>query len=74
MRCSSAITPIFDGEAEAKLIALACAEPPEGYARWTIRRLADKVVELQIVDRAHFNTVGRVLKKMNLNPTKASTG
>jgi len=73
-RATPPITPIFDGEAEAKLIALACAEPPEGYARWTIRRLADKVVELQIVDRAHFNTVGRVLKKMNLNLTKASTG
>jgi len=56
---------IFDGEAEAKLIALSCSEPPEGYAHWTIRLLADKVVELEIVETAHFNTVGRTLKKTN---------
>lgn len=69
-----AIKCIFDGEAEAKLIALACSEPPEGYARWTIRLLADKVVEMNIVDSAHFNTVGRVLKKTNLSLTGAATG
>ncbi len=55
--------PIFDGESQARLIALACSEPPAGHARWSIRLLADKVVELQIVDHAHFNTVGRALKK-----------
>ncbi len=65
---------IFDGEAEAKLIALACSEPPEGYARWTIRLLAEKVVELEIVEAAHFNTVGRALKKTNSNRTKAVIG
>lgn len=57
------IQPIFDGEAQARLIALACSEPPAGHARWSIRLLADKVVELEIVERAHFNTVGRALKK-----------
>jgi len=57
------IPPIFDGEAQARLIALACSEPPAGHARWSIRLLADKVVELEIVERAHFNTVGRALKK-----------
>ncbi len=57
------ITPIFDGEAQARLIALACSTPPAGHARWSIRLLADKVVELEIVERAHFNTVGRALKK-----------
>ncbi len=57
------IPPIFDGEAQARLIALACSTPPAGHARWSIRLLADKVVELEIVDRAHFNTVGRALKK-----------
>jgi len=57
------IPPIFDGEAQARLIALACSEPPAGHARWSIRLLADKVVELKIVERAHFNTVGRALKK-----------
>ena len=57
------IAPIFDGEAQAQLIALACSEPPEGYAHWTIRLLAEKVVERKIVEKAHFNTVGRALKK-----------
>ena len=73
-RATPPTTPIFDGEAEAKLIALACSEPPEGHARWTIRLLADKVVELQIVDKVHFNTIGRVLKKTNLNLTAANIG
>jgi hypothetical protein len=73
-RATPPIQPIFDGEAEAKLIALACSEPPEGYARWTIRLLADKVVEMKIVDRVHYNTVGRVLKKTNSSHTAANTG
>ena len=63
------IQPIFDGEAQARLTALACSEPPPGYARWTIRLLADHVVERKIVDAAHFNTVGRALKKTNSNRT-----
>ena len=54
---------IFDGEAEARLITLACSTPPSGRSRWTIRLLADKAVELKIVETVHFNTVGRVLKK-----------
>ena len=62
-RATPPITPIFDGEAQARLIALACSEPPAGHARWSIRLLADKVVELEIVEAAHFNTVGRALKK-----------
>lgn len=57
------IEPIFDGERQAQLIALACSEPPEGHARWSIRLLAEKVVEREIVPAAHFNTVGRALKK-----------
>ncbi len=57
------IRPIFDGEAQARLIALACSSPPPGHNRWSIRLLADKVVELKIVEHAHFNTVGRALKK-----------
>ncbi len=63
------IRPIFDGEAQAQLIALACSTPPPGYARWTIRLLAEKVVEMEIVDTAHFNTVGRALKKTLSNRT-----
>ena len=61
--------PIFDGEAQAKLTALACSEPPSGRARWTIRLLAAHVVERRIVPAAHFNTVGRALKKTNSNRT-----
>ncbi len=62
-RASPAITPIFDGEKEARLTALACSTPPEGCARWTLRLLEDKVVELGIVEAASDNTIGRVLKK-----------
>jgi hypothetical protein len=57
------IEPIFDGAAQAQPIALACTEPPPGYARWTIRLLAERGVEMEIVEAAHFNTVGRALKK-----------
>jgi hypothetical protein len=60
---------IFDGEAQAKLTALACSEPPEGHARWTIRLLAEHVVERKIVPAAHFNTVARALKKTISNHT-----
>ena len=57
------VPAIFDGEAQARLTALACSEPPPGFARWTIRLLAEHVVERRIVAAAHFNTVGRALKK-----------
>jgi len=64
-RATPPVAPVFDGEKQAQLTALACSQPPEGHARWTIRLLADKVVEMEIVDAAHFNTVGRALKKTN---------
>ena len=60
---NSARRRIFDGAAEAKLIALTCSPPPKGRARWTPVLLEDKVVELNIVDRAIDNTIGRTLKK-----------
>ena len=66
---ASARPRIFDGAAEAKLTALACSEPPKGRARWTLRLLEDKVVELNIVARASDNTIGRTLKKTFLNRT-----
>jgi DNA-binding transcriptional ArsR family regulator len=53
----------LDGEQEAHLIALACGAPPEGHARWSLRLLADKAVELEIVDEVSYQTVGRILKK-----------
>lgn len=55
--------PKFDGEKEAKLIALRCGSPPEGYARWNLRLLADKVVELGITDSVSYETVRQTLKK-----------
>ena len=60
---ASAKTRIFDGAAEAKLIALACSEPPKGRKRWSLQLLEEHVVELKIVDRASDNTIGRTLKK-----------
>ena len=60
---ASARPRIFDGAAEAKLIALACSEPPKGRARWSLKLLEGAVVELNIVARASDNTIGRTLKK-----------
>ena len=53
----------LDGKQEAKLIALACGKAPEGRNRWTLRLLAGKMVELQVVERVSYQTVRRVLKK-----------
>jgi len=54
----------LDGEQEARLIALACSEPPEGQARWSLRLLADKLVELEVVEEeVSYQTVRRILKK-----------
>jgi hypothetical protein len=55
----------LDGKAEARLIALACSEPPRGRVRWTLRLLADKLVELEIVDTVSTETIRRALKKTN---------
>jgi hypothetical protein len=73
-RATPAVAPIFDGEKEAKLIALACSKPPQGRARWTLRLLERKVVELEIVERASDSTIGRVLKKTLSSPIGASSG
>ena len=64
----------FDGAFEARLIALACSDPPEGRRRWTVRLLADKAVELSFAASVSHMTVQRVLKKMNLSLTSANTG
>jgi hypothetical protein len=66
---NSARRRIFDGASEAKLIALACSQPPEGYARWTLQMLESRVVELHIVERASDNTIGRTLKKTSSSRT-----
>ena len=57
----------LDGRAEARLIALACSEPPDGRAAWTLQLLADQLVELKIVDSVCDETVRRVLKKTRSN-------
>lgn len=74
MRDTPPVPPIFDGEKEAKLIALACSKPPEGHAGWSLRLLENKVVELKIVDHASDNTIGRVLKKTRLSPISRNNG
>jgi len=56
-----------DGEFEAHLIALSCSDPPEGFARWSLRLLADKMVELNYIDSISHEAVRRVLKKTNSN-------
>ena len=53
----------LDGAQEARLIALACATPPAGHAHWTLRLLADTLVELEVIDSVSYQTVRRVLKK-----------
>lgn len=68
-----------DGDFEAHLIALSCGEPPEGFARWSLKLLADKVVELNYVDSISHETIRQILKKRNQalatqgmdNPTRA---
>ena len=71
---ASARPRIFDGAAEAKLIALACSEPPKGRKRWTLQLLEEAVVELNIVERASDNTIGRTLKKTLSNRTCRNNG
>ena len=58
----------ISGEARAKITALACSSAPEGYVRWSLRLLADKVVELDFVDKISYKTVGEILKKTNSTP------
>ena len=71
---NSARPRIFDGVAEAKLIALTRSPAPEGHARWSLSLLEEKVVELRIVEKASDNTIGRTLKKTPSSPTSSSNG
>jgi len=63
-----------DGDFEAHLVALSCSEPPEGFARWSLRLLADKVVELEYIDSISHETVRRILKKTKSNPGNEKDG
>ena len=67
-RASSRVYDVkIDGDVEAKLVKLCCSEPPPGFAKWSLRLLADKMVELQYVDSISHVSVGNVLKKTNLS-------
>ena len=63
-----------DGDVEAKLVTLCCSEPPKGFAKWSLRLLADKMVELKYVESISHVTVRSILKKTNLNPGKLRAG
>jgi len=63
-----------DGDFEAHLVALSCSSPPEGYARWSLRLLADRAVELEYINSISYETVRRVLKKTNLSPGRKKSG
>ncbi len=67
-RVSSRIYDVkIDGDVEAKLVKLCCSEPPSGFAKWSLRLLADKMVELKYIESISYVSVGNVLKKMNLS-------
>lgn len=73
-RLTPPIEAILDGAKEAKLIAVACGPPPQGRARWTLALLADRLVELRIVESVSASTLCRTLKKTNYSHTVANTG
>lgn len=62
-RATPPVPPKVDGEKEAKIVAVACSEPPEGYSKWTVRMIADRCVELGYFDSISHQTVFRALKK-----------
>jgi transposase len=66
--------PVLDGKAEAIVIATACSPVPEGRATWTARMLADRLVELQVVESVSEDTILRVLKKVNSSRGRRSPG
>lgn len=66
--------PKIDGVAEAHLIALACSEPPEGRARWSLRLLADEFVALEVCEPVSYETVRQALKKTHSGPTSRRVG
>jgi hypothetical protein len=65
---------LLDGRAEARLVALACSEPPAGRAHWTLQLLADRLVELRVVETISADTVGRAMKKTRSSRGRSSSG
>jgi transposase len=70
----SGAPPKITSRQRARITSLACSDPPAGYARWSLRLLATKLVELELVDQISHDSVGRVLKKTNLSLTSNDTG
>lgn len=66
-KSSRAYEKKIDGDFEAHLIAVSCGDPPEGFTRWSLRMLAERVVELEYIDSVSHETVRRILKKTNSN-------
>ena len=64
-QCRPSRQPVLDGAKEARLVALCCGTVPAGHGRWTLRMLADKLVELQVVESISHETVRQTLKKTN---------
>jgi transposase len=64
----------LDGKAEARLTAIACSQPPSGHARWSVRLLADRLVQLEIVDRISHKTVWETLKKTTSSRGRNTSG
>ncbi len=64
----------LEGELKALVVATTCSTPPPGHQRWTLRLLADRMVELEAVEAISHSSVGRILKKMNLSPGKNANG
>lgn len=58
---------VLDGAAEARLVQLACSQPPDGHEQWTLQLLADQLIELEVVESVSYETVRTRLKKMNLS-------
>jgi len=71
---SRVYTKKADGDFEAHLVALSCSKPPEGFTRWSLRLLADKVVELNYIDSISHEAVRRVLKKTKSSPGNGMNG
>jgi putative transposase len=65
---------IFDGKSRARITALACTQAPEGYSQWSLRLLADKAIELKLVEDISHTQVAQILKKTNSRPTKSGNG
>ena len=73
-QCRPSKARLLDGRAEARLVALACSEPPAGRTHWTLQLLADRLVELRVVEAISADTVGRAMKKTRSSRGRSSSG